>query len=232
MHRRKTNAIIWKQVKDTLKNKAVLIQFIMFPALAVIMEVSTDIEGLEDNYFVMLFATMYIGMAPLTAMAAIIAEEKEKYTLRMLIMSNVKAQEYLLGVGSYIMVVCTMGAIAFGLVAGYTGLLLLTFVSVMLVGLLLSTLLGAVIGVWSNNQMMATSIVVPVMMTFSFLPMIAMFNEKVAAVSRLTYSQQINYLMKDIETLAIGTEAITVLSVNLIIILVLFTYAYRRSKLA
>lgn len=232
MHLRKVNAIIWKQLKDTGKNKAVLIQFIMFPILAIIMEISTDIEGLEDNYFVMLFATMYIGMAPLTAMASIISEEKEKFTLRMLIMSNVKAQEYLMGVGTYIMAVCAMGALVFGVTAGYSGINLIVFVTVMLIGLLLSTLLGGVIGVWSKNQMMATSVVVPVMIAFSFLPMIAMFNESVEVVSRLTYSQQINYMMKDTESLSFGGESIGVLTVNLVIILVLFSFAYKRSKLA
>lgn len=75
-----TIAIIKKQLKDTLKNKTVLIQFIMFPMLTLIMNHTIAIDGMPENFFVNLFATMYIGMAPLTSMAAIIAEEKEKNT--------------------------------------------------------------------------------------------------------------------------------------------------------
>lgn len=45
------------------------------------------------------FITMHIVMIPIINMANIIAEEKEKNTLRVLIMSNVKPMEYLIGIG-------------------------------------------------------------------------------------------------------------------------------------
>ena len=83
--------IIKKQIKDTLRNKAVLIQFVMFPALAVIMTRSMQIEGMPPDFFVKLFSTMYVGMAPLTCIAAIISEEKEKNTLRVLLMADVSS---------------------------------------------------------------------------------------------------------------------------------------------
>ena len=87
-----------------------MIQFIMFPLLALVMSQTITIEGMPENFFVNLFATMYIGMAPLTSIAAVIAEEKERNTLRVLMMSNVKPYEYLLGVGSYIWFACMLGA--------------------------------------------------------------------------------------------------------------------------
>ena len=103
-------AIFKKQLKDTLQNKTVLIQFIMFPLLTLIMNHTITLEGMPENFFVNLFATMYIGMAPLTSIAAVISEEKEKNTLRVLMMSNVKPYEYLLGIGSYIWLACMLGA--------------------------------------------------------------------------------------------------------------------------
>ena len=95
-------AIFIKQIKDTLKNKIVLIQFIMFPLFTILMENAVIMQDMPEHFFVTLFAAMYIGMAPLTSMAAIISEEKEKNTLRVLLMSDVKPHEYLLGTGSYI----------------------------------------------------------------------------------------------------------------------------------
>lgn len=74
--------ILQKQWKDTWKNKAVLIQFVMFPVLVVIMTKLVKIDGMPKNFFVNLFASMYVGMAPLTSLSAVIAEEKEKNTLR------------------------------------------------------------------------------------------------------------------------------------------------------
>lgn len=230
MSLRKVSAVFWKQMKDTIKNKAVLIQFVMFPVLGIIMESSTNIEGLADNYFIMLFATMYIGMAPLASISAIISEEKEANTLRVLIMSNVKSHEYLLGVGSYVVGACMIGALIFGITGGYKGINLLIFVSLMTVGIILSTLLGSVIGVGSKNQMSATSIMMPVMIVFSFLPMIAMFNETIEKVSKFTYTQQINLLLHQVKQLTIDGENIWIILINMVIFAGLFGFVYGRSR--
>ena len=56
MDGRKICAVWKKQVKDTLKNKVILIQFIMFPMLTAVMQNAMDIQGMPKNYFVTLFA--------------------------------------------------------------------------------------------------------------------------------------------------------------------------------
>ena len=102
--------IIKKQIKDTLKNKTVLIQFVMFPVLTLIFENAINIPDMPELFFTKLFSVMYMGMAPLVAVASIIAEEKEKNTLRVLTMANVKAWEYLAGIGIYVWTICMAGA--------------------------------------------------------------------------------------------------------------------------
>ena len=155
-------AILWKQMKDTFKNKAILIQFLMFPVMTIIMENAMKIDNMPKHFFANLFAVMYIGMAPLTSMSAIISEEKEKNTLRVLHMSNVKAPEYFAGNALYIWSLCMLGSVVIGLAGGYRGEVLIKFMLVMAVGHLISTMLGATIGAFSKNQMMATGISVPV----------------------------------------------------------------------
>lgn len=232
MNMKKVAAIFKKQVKDTFKNKEVLIQFMMFPVIAIIMQKSIQIENMPRNYFVILFATMYIGMSPLMSMSSIMAEEKEKNTLRVLLMSNVKAGEYLLGVGSYIFFICMIGSLVFALAGEYSGTDFLIFLFIMALGILISMLIGAGIGTLSKNQMSATSLTVIVMMIFAFLPMISMFNEMVAKVSRFTFSQQLNDWMSGIGTISLKMDSIGILLVNMIIALVIFVFAYRRCKLA
>lgn len=232
MNMKKVAAIFRKQLKDTLKNKEVLIQFIMFPVIATIMQNSIRIEDMPRNYFVILFATMYIGMSPLTSTASILAEEKEKNTLRVLLMSNVKASEYLLGVGSYIFLICMLGSVVFAVVGQYRGIEFVLFLSIMALGILISILIGAGIGTLSKNQMSATSVTVIVMLIFSFLPMIAMFNEGVAKVSRFTFSQQLNDWLKGIGTISIHVDTIGILLLNMIVALLIFVLGYRRCKLA
>lgn len=225
-------AIFKKQLKDTLKNKTVLIQFIMFPVLTLIMNRAVKIEGMPKNFFVSLFATMFIGMAPLTSMAAIIAEEKEKNTLRVLLMSNVKPYEYLLGIGSYIWLACMTGASVICAAGSYGFRERLVFMAVMGIGILASLLAGAAIGVWSKNQMMATSLSVPVMMIFSFLPMLAMFNAAVAKIAKMIFSEQISIMLGQVSEMRFETGNMGIILANVLLFAVLFTAAYKKCGLA
>ena len=224
-------AILWKELKDTLKNKEILIQFLMFPVMVIIMENAIKLENMPEHFFVKLFAVMFVGMAPLTCMSAIISEEKEKNTLRALMMSNVKPFEYLLGVGAYVFILCIIGAVVFAVCGGYEGKDLLVFMAVMGAGILLSSLTGAVIGVFSKNQMSATSLTIPVMMIFSFLPMLSMFNESIEKVARITYSQQMSILINGIGNSAIKPESIVIIAVNFVVASILFTLAFRKKGL-
>lgn len=224
-------AVFKKQLADTLKNSTVLIQFLMFPVLIVLMNHTVQIEGIPDNFFVSLFSTMYIGMAPLTSMAAIVSEEKEKNTLRVLMMSNVKPVEYLLGVGGYIWLICMSGASVFCLEGKYTGKEAILFMGIMATGIFVSLLIGATIGTLSSNQMNATSITVPVMMIFSFLPMLAMFNEKIEKIAKFIYSEQIIILIRQIKNWNPDTVSIFVIISNIVVAALLFTFSYYKCGL-
>lgn len=225
-------AILIKQRKDTLKNKTILIQFIMFPILTFIMNHAITIDGMAENFFVNLFATMYIGMAPLTSMAAIIAEEKEKNTLRMLMMSNVKPHEYLFGIGSYIWLACMIGAFVICTAGGYKLWEKVTFMGIMAIGILISLLAGAVIGIWSKTQMMATSIAIPVMMIFSFIPMLSLFNTTIAKIAEFIYTEQISIMIGHINSLQLEAGNVCIVIVNMLIAVILFTAAYKKCGLA
>ena len=223
--------IFGKQLSDTLRNKTILIQFLMFPVLVIIMENAVKIEDMPEHFFAKLFAVMFVGMAPLTCMSAIISEEKEKNTLRVLLMSNVKPGEYLIGTGAYVFVMCAAGMAVFAAVGGYSGMELVRFIAVMSAGIILSELTGAVIGLFSRNQMTATSISVPIMMVIAFLPMLSMFNDTIKSVARVTYSQQISELISDIGNSPASAESIAVIAVNFALAVILFITAYRKKGL-
>ena len=221
--------IIKKQLKDTLKNKTVLIQFIMFPLMTLIMEHAISLPDMPELFFTKLFSVMYMGMAPLTSAAAIISEEKEKNTLRVLMMANVKPWEYLLGVGTYVWILCMAGAgiMATGLPASDIPF----YLEVMAAGFVISIALGACIGIFSSNQMTATSLFVPVMLVFSFSPMLAMFNDKIEKVARIFYTQQLRVLMNQMSFEGIKPESIMILIVNAVLAIALFFVAFKRKGL-
>lgn len=221
--------IIKKQIKDTLKNKTVLIQFVMFPVLTLIFENAINIPNMPELFFTKLFSVMYMGMAPLVAVAAIIAEEKEKNTLRVLTMANVKAWEYLAGIGIYVWTICMAGAgvmattLSSGDIPFYLG--------VMAAGFIISIAIGACIGIIASNQMAATSLSLPVMLIFSFMPMLAMFNDKIEKIAGIFYTQQIRELLGNMTFDGIKTETMLVVAVNALLALSLFFAAFKRKGL-
>ena len=229
----KNSIIIFrKQVKDTGRNLALGIQFIMFPLMAVIMENAIQVEDMPPHFFVGMFAVMHIGMAPLNVMAAVISEEKEKNTLRMLFFGSVKPVEYLLGIGGFVFSACMAGTVVFAVVGGYGGVEFLRFLLIMAAGICVSMLLGAMIGILTKSQISATTIATPTMMVFAFLPMLAMFNKTIAKVADYTYSQQVQLMLNGLAS-GTGTEpkSLLVIAVSAVIAAGMFIYAYRRGGL-
>ena len=217
-----------KQCKDTLKNKNVLIQFIMFPVLAVLMTNTVKIEGMPKDYFVCLFASMYIGMAPLTAMTSILSEEKEKHTLKALLMADVGMAQYLAAIGGYIFFICMLGSLCFGITASLTGVAFLKFVGYMAVGTVLSILTGAIIGIACKSQMSATSLTVPVMMILSFIPMLSTFNNTIKKAAVFLYSQQVYVRISSLGERTGMVRSSALLLINLVVLTVGFVFVYRR----
>ena len=220
------STVFFKQIRETLKNKPILIQFLMLPVLAVIMENAVKIEDMPEHFFAKLFAVMFVGMAPLTCMSSVISEEKEKNTLRVLMMSNVKPVQYLLGIGSYIWIMCMAGAAVFAALCEYKGVDTVRFMLIMAVGIILSILVGAVIGIATENQMTSVSVTMPVMMIFSFLPMLSMFNETIEKIAGVTYTQQISLLVNN--NFKDMSEGVIVIAINFVLATVLFFLAYRK----
>lgn len=224
-------AVFCKQIKDTIKNRIILIQFLLFPIMTLIMNNAVKINDMPENFFTELFAVMYAGMAPIVTTAAIVSEEKEKGTLRALRMAGVKPLEYLFGIGSYVLLACMLGSVVMFLSGSYQAGIALPFLLIMALGIFISTLMGAAVGTASRSQMAATSLSVPLMMVFAFLPMIGMFNQTVEKIAEYTYTQQIQHLLSNGVCGTIETSGWFILAGNGILALFLFAFAYQKNGL-
>ena len=98
---RKIKAIFVKEIKDALRSNRIVFLFLLFPVFGYL--ITAMMKG-DAGTNPLIFLTMHISMIPLMITAALIAEEKDKQTLRVLILSNVKPLQYLLGVGSFVFV--------------------------------------------------------------------------------------------------------------------------------
>ena len=221
--------IIKKQIRDTLKNKTILIQFILFPVMTLIMENAINLDGMPEHFFVKLFAVMYIGMAPLVAAAGIIAEEKEKNTLRVLMMADVKPRQYLAGISTYVWAICMLGALVMSITLPAS--VRAFFILIMGIGFVISIIVGACIGIFSKNQMMATSLTMPLMLIFSFVPMLSMFNESIRKCSTAVFTQQLRLLMDNMTFEEFPLTGIIVLGGSAVFFAGLFFAAYQKKGL-
>lgn len=221
--------MIRKQMKDTFKNKAVLIQLILLPVVAFVLERVIRPEGVPELMYTKMFAAMYMAMAPLTAMSSIIAEEKEKNTLRVLMMSNVKPGQYLTGIGAYVWIISMIGSVLFAV--SFQAAEMPFFFLVMGAGFIISIVIGAVIGIASKNQMSATSIGAMAMIILSFIPMFAMFNDGIGKVARFLYTQQTRFLLDAMSFAEIKWDGAAILAANAVLAVVMFFVAFRKKGL-
>lgn len=232
-------AVFKKQLKDTYKNMAILIQFLLFPAVAFItteLIAKTD-DTMPNSMFATMMASIFAGMGLIPLVASIIAEDRERKSLRFLVMAGVKPSAYLLGIGTVILLASVLPAIAFSLIADFRGHDFWIFTAVIMSGVSASILIGAIIGIVSENQQAATGLSMPVAMIFGFGPMIAQFNEQAAQIFRFLYSQQFNIVANGLGFAGgydSGTnlwQSFGIMWANVAIMVVLFVYFYVKKGL-
>ena len=224
-------AIFIKQTKDMLRNPMVLVQFIIFPAVAFIMTelVAKSNEDIPGNMFVTMMAAIFAGMALVMAASGVITEDIERKSLRFLVMAGVKPHQYLLGTGGFYLLAGAAVSVIFALIGDFTAAEFGKFLAVMILSTTASILLGSALGMFSKNPQAATALGMPVAMILGFTPMIAGFNETVEKAASVIYTQQLNVIVNDFS--ANFTKAVTVIGVNIAVLIVLFVLAYRKNGL-
>ena len=105
------------------------------------------------------------------------------------------------------------------------------FIVFLALGIIVSEIIGAIIGIICRNQMSATSVTVPAMMVLSFLPMLSLFNDTIKSIAKYTYSQQISLLINEISNQQNYFEGIIVLLINLTVFVTIFIFAFRKKGL-
>ena len=221
--------IFKKQIMDTFKNKSILLQVILYPVITLVMEALVRPEGMPAHYYTKMFSAMYVGMTPLISMTSIIAEEKEKNTLRVLLMSNVKPWQYLTGIGAYVWVIFMFGT---GVMAPAIEPANIPFyLLIMGLSAIVSIAIGECVGINAKKQMSATSQGSMVMLLLSFLPMLAMFNDGIAKVANFVYTQHVRSMLDEMSFSALKLDGAIIVAVNTILAVALFIAAYRKKGL-
>ena len=228
------SAIFIKQFQDILKNSGVLIQFIIFPAMAFLMTHIVDIPDMPSDmqgaYFINMFAGMFIGMTLVSTVAIAIAEDREKNSLRFLLMAGVKSHEYLLGVGGVTLVCALVINSIFSIMMpdiSYAQSLIM--LASMMLGAIASIILGAILGMISMNEQTATSISMAAGSVLGFGPMIANLSgsETLEKAFRILYTM--NFVNEDFRGAQI-IERMGITIVNIMMLALAFAFVYRKQE--
>jgi len=237
------NAVFYKQLKDTLKNPATLFQFIMYPMMAFIMSVMAvpDFEGVPEDIMaiiadnmpnmVTMMATVFAGMGLITIIPGIITEDTEKKSLRFMVIAGVKPVSYLIGVSGVIFFVSIFTSVAFSLIGGFRGLDFWIFTAAMMSGVAGSIVLGAMIGVLSGAHQAAQGLALPAAIILGFGPMIAQFNDTLARILHVFYTQQLNIVADYLTLGGAGTplwQSFGIMWANVAVLGLLFVLVFKK----
>ena len=229
---RSIKAIFKKQIKDLIKNKETLIMFLVFPGVAFLMTqfIARQNPDIPNTTFVAQFMSMFSCMVIIQTTALIIAEEKEKKSLKFLMMAGVKQYEYIIGIGGALAAASAVIGLIFAWIGELGGQEFWIFLGFFILNVLISILIGATCGLFSRNVQHSTAIATPIAFIFGFLPMFASFNENLYNIVRYVYATQFAFLTFDFSVDVM--EPLLITGANFVIFAILFAIVYRVRGLA
>ena len=221
-------AVFIKQVKDSLRNLPSLMVIQIYPAVAWIMITAMGSQEDMSGFFVPVFAAMHCSFAPIMISSSILSEEKEKGTLRSLMMAGVSMVNYLISISVFVVLAAMLTGSLFLMMDHSTSSYAVTFTVAMLAGEVLSTLAGLCIGIYSKNVAAANGMAVPVGLVLALLPMLARFNDGIAKAAEYTYSGQISHLLEGGDVTA---KAICVMAAYFAALWAVLIFLFKRSSM-
>ena len=236
VHARKIATLFKKDFRDTSKNMNVMILLLLPPFFALLYSL-VDFGGmyLDSRFVLLLTVLMNVSLVPVSFLATIIAEEKEKNTLRTLMLSNVTAGEFLLSKALLtFLYMQAVNVILYFLTRqpadGVGRFLLVTSLSCICV-----ILIGACMGMIAKDQMSTGVISVPFSMLLLLPPMFGQMNESVARFARFIPSDAMIKLIFGGDTgggwMETALFQVVVIALWTIAAGIVFTLIFRRKQL-
>ena len=228
---RKINALFTKQLKIIAHNPFILVSLLITPLLAIALgRLEPDDEASFMGLFSMLLMmNTMIGGA--FTMSCLIAEEKEKNTLNVLITSTVSVWDFLIS-NLLIAFIFTMGINVFLYV--YLGITAIIswgkFLIITASSALVAAVLGASLGLGSKNQMTASTLSTPLLL----VPMLPLFLPDNPFTNRVLYyffTEQIHFMLKDISDGDFQLFRIAIVAANFVVFSLIFAVLYKKRGL-
>jgi ABC-2 type transport system permease protein len=232
---RKIGALLSKELKNVAKNANILFMCLL-PLLFAVIFINVfkpgDSEGMSKGMVLNLCLGMNLVMSSSFTVAMLIAEEKEKNTLRTLLLSGVTPMEFLTGKVLAALLISIVTNIALYFVIGMNAQFLPGYVLLTTLVTVCMIVIGAIVGIMSPNQMATGVTGLPVLMFLLMIPMFADFNEVLKKIAVFLPNYNLNLMLEKILS---GSAAGAALSPGIYVILIwtvlssaLFAFVYNK----
>lgn len=159
-------AIFMKDYKEFSRNYAVSVMALMPLVLAIFMKSSSTTIA---TYFLLI--NMTFSMVTTYVQCSLIAEEKEKNTLRSLMLSPASLGDILIGKSLFVFIITIVVVALTIFIVGYNPANLFILAIALILSTVLYIALGTLCGLFSKTIMEGTLVTLPVVLIFSFGPL-------------------------------------------------------------
>jgi ABC-2 type transport system permease protein len=199
---KRARAIFVKDYKEFSRNYAVSI-ILIFPILFALLLRGTGSSLTGAFGFVL--NTSFVILTSF-AQACLIAEEKERNTLRSLMMTPATTMDVLIGKSTLVFVMSAVSLTIATYIFGYESASVWAFVAVIILSIILYTAVGTICGLFSKTLLEASLSIIPVAIVFTGAPWGALLVKDFPIFKVLEYvpSSQLVYLL-DIRNIGFTT---------------------------
>ncbi len=232
---KKIGILVKRDFVDFFKNPAVFIT-ILVPLFFVLLYKFLFVNIFpKDNLssFVLNFGiAMNCCMCGILIPSTSIAEEKEKFTLRTLMLSNINGLKFLTSKILLGFLVTMFGNVIVFLLSGSLMSGFVVFLIASILGSLSLNLISAVLGVVSRDQASASVLQIPIMLVILLPTMLGNMNEVLQKIGRFTPIQaMLEIYYNGVEGLFFSSDVLInfiILLIWIVLSVVLFTWAYKK----
>ena len=235
IHLRKLMAIIEVKGKALFSKNFIIMPIFALGFTYLIKKVYGSINDIDmSGYTLSLGVLMNVCMTGIYLVAATLAEEKEKNTLRTLMTSSVNGLEFFLGSLIPILLLMMIVNVLCVLISGFQMtnfenwcifLLVTTCASI------ISAIIGMIFGIFAKNQMSAGTMTTPALLIFMMIPMFKALNEILSKISNFMFTGIIMNVIDNISkhSTAINIQNIIILIVEIVLSIILFLILYKKN---
>ena len=228
---KRIQAIFMKDYKEFSRNYAISIM-IVFPILFAFLY-RTDGGGQEVMYAFLL--NFSLAMLTSFVQACLIAEEKERNTLRSLMMTPASMMDILLGKSALVFVISALVIAISTFIFGYNPENLVFLILGIAISIILYISVGTICGLYSKSIMEASLSMFPVLIIFTAGPYAVLFAERFPVLEAFSYlpSSQLNELILLMSDSAPTGDMLTAVGVILIwtVVLTIVSFILYKKRL-